>query len=98
MVCVYNVRNKPKTRKQKNREVGVKHHGVCLCVCVECSEQTQNSTTNQKLKNKNRRVGVKHHGVGGMFKTNPKPDNKPFMLSVCNECYSKRVELLIWYS
>ena len=30
---------KPKSRKQKNRRVGVEHRGVC----VECSKQTQNS-------------------------------------------------------
>ena len=51
VVCAWNVRNKPKTRKQtqnseeKNSRVGVEHRGVC----VECSKQTQNSKTNPKL-------------------------------------------------
>ena len=54
VVCVWDVRNKPKTREQtensetKNRGAGVKHRRVC----VECSKQTQNSRTNPKLRNK----------------------------------------------
>ena len=65
VVCVWNVRNKPKTREQiqnsetKNRGAGVEHRGVCVCVCVwniqnkpKTREQTQNlATKNRKRQN-----------------------------------------------
>ena len=77
-VCVWNVRNKPKTREQtqnsetKNRGAGVKHRGVC----VECSKQTQNSITNPKLRKKKSWGGRwASWCVCGMVKTNPKLDN-----------------------
>ena len=41
--------NKPKTQKQKIVGWAL---SIVVCVCVECSKQTQNSTTNPKLGNK----------------------------------------------
>ena len=54
-VCVCGIfENKPKIQQRtqnsetKNREVDVEHRGLC----VECSKQIQNSTTNPKLEDK----------------------------------------------